>query len=476
MSPCVVLLWCGVRRHAAWIGLAGAYLKRTLRWSSDWDGNMSDASIDPTEEPDSEPMAYLGWQHGWGEERPFGLCRADRRQHVYCVGKTGTGKSTLLRNLILQDIHAGEGVGLIDPHGDLAQDVLDHIPPWRTDDVVYFSPADLEFPVGFNLLQDAPPERRHRIASGLVGAMKAIWRDSWGPRLEYILYASVAALLDCPNTSILGVQRMLVDRWYRRWVVKQVKDPVVRSFWLDEFEHYDLRFMREAIAPVQNKVGQLLMAPPVRNVLGQVRRKVDPRFMMDHRRIFIANLSKGLLGEDKANLLGSVLVTSFELAALERVDVPEHERQDFFLFIDEFHNFTTDSFATVLSEARKYRLCLTLSHQYLDQLKESVLRAVFGNVGSLISFRVGERDAEILAQEFGSEYTASHLSSLGNYEVLVKLLTRGQHGSPFLGQTLPPIAGVPGRRQRVIARSREKYASRRHVVEDKIRRWLRQAA
>ena len=224
---------------------------------------------------------------------------------MYCIGKTGTGKTTLLRNLILQDIYNGQGVGVIDPHGDLAHELLDDIPSWRTDDVVYFNPADLDYPIGFNLLERVPVERRPRIASGLVGAMKSIWRDSWGPRLEYILYAAIAALLDCENVSILGIQRMLVDEQYRRWVVKQVRDPVVKAFWMNEFERYEAKFMAEVTAPVQNKVGQLLMSPPIRNILGQVRRKIDPRFMMDNRRIFIANLSKGFLGEDKANLLGS---------------------------------------------------------------------------------------------------------------------------------------------------------------------------
>jgi hypothetical protein len=447
-------------------------VKRTSRRSSGRVGDMSD-SLKEESAAAGGPLACIGNRENWGGTEPFGLFAADRRQHVYTIGKTGTGKTTLLRNLILQDIYAGRGVGLIDPHGDLAQDIIDHVPSWRTDDVVYFNPADLDFPIGFNLLQRVPPERRHRIASGLVLAMKSIWRDSWGPRLEYILYASVAALLDCENVSILGIQRMLVDRRYRRWVVDQVGDPLVRSFWLDEFEHYDLRYMREAIAPVQNKVGQLLMSPPIRNVLGQIRRRVDPRFMMDNRRIFIANLSKGQLGEDKANLLGSVLVTSFELAALERVDVREDEREDFFLFIDEFHNFTTDSFATILSEARKYRLCLTLSHQYLDQVAESVRKAIFGNVGTLISFRVGDFDAQMLSLDYGGVYTPSQFSSLDNFEVLVKLLSRGQHGDPFRGRTLPPISIHSGRGGQVIRRSREKYASQKHVVEDKIDRWMR---
>lgn len=230
---------------------------------------MSGDDHDPF--PD-EPIVYVGLRQVWGGVEPFGLHVPDRRQHVYCVGQSGTGKSTLLRNLIIQDIELGRGVGLIDPHGDLAESILDSISPWRTDDVVYFNPADLAYPIGLNLLVNAPPERRHRIASGLVGSMKAIWHDSWGPRMEYILYAAVAALLDCRNVSILGVQRMLIDHRYRSWVVDQVKDPIVKSFWTREFESYGAQFRQEAIAPIQNKIGQLLMAPPLRNVLGHLKR------------------------------------------------------------------------------------------------------------------------------------------------------------------------------------------------------------
>lgn len=340
-------------------------------------------------------ITNLGVRSGWDGEQPFGLAPADRRRHLYTIGQTGVGKTSLLRHLILQDIEAGHGVAVIDPHGDLAGEILDYIPPRRTDDVVYFNPADLDHPVGFNLLAAVPAERRHLVASGVVSALKSIWRESWGPRLEYILYAAVAALLECQNVTLLGVQRMLVEETYRRWVVKQVKDPLVCSFWTEEFEDYDPRFRREAVAPIQNKVGQLLMAAPVRNILGQVRSRFDPRFMMDNRRILIANLSKGLLGEDKANLLGSLLVNAFQVAALSRADAPEENRLDFHLYIDEFHSFSTDTFATIVSEARKYRLCLTLSHQYISQLSKPVRDAVFGNVGTIVAFRVGETDARI---------------------------------------------------------------------------------
>jgi len=255
-------------------------------------------------------------------------------------------------------------------------------------------------------------------------------------------------------------------------VVRQVKDPMVRAFWLNEFGSYDARFVTEAIAPIQNKVGQLFMAAPIRNILGQVRSRVDARFMMDTGRIFIGNLSKGRLGEDKANLLGALLVTQFQLAAMARADVPEGGRRDFFLFIDEFQNFSTDSFASILSEARKYRLCLTLSHQYVGQLVPEIRDAVFGNVGSLLSFRVGSSDANFLAKEFGGAYTESNFTEVGNHEVLAKLLNDGRSVAPFLGTTLPDVGRNYGRREILVRRSREKYGTRREVVEGRIARWM----
>jgi hypothetical protein len=415
----------------------------------------------------------LGTREVWGGEIPFGLGVADRRQHLYVIGKSGTGKTALLRNSIIQDIAAGHGVGVIDPHGDLAMELLNHIPPSRTDDVVYFDATAAEYPIGINLLQNVPSDQRHRVASELVSSLKAIWRESWGPRMEYILYAAIAALLDTTDGSLLGVQRILSDESYRSWVVRQVKDPAVLRFWSVEFASYDERFRREAVAPIENKVGQLLMAPPVRNLLGQVRRKIDARFMMDDRRIFIANLAKGMLGEDKANLLGSMLVSSFQLAAMGRAEIPEQVRQDFYLYVDEFHNFTSDSFASILSEARKYRLCLTLSHQFVEQLPRPLSAAVFGNVGNLISFRVGEHDAHSLSREFGDSYNPETLGELGNFNVVAKILENGEHRQPFIGRTMPPIEQRHGKRDNLIRRSREKYATPRHIVEDKIDRWMR---
>ncbi len=417
----------------------------------------------------------IGEREGWGNPIPFGISPADRRQHIYLTGKTGSGKTTLLRNMIVQHIAKGDGVGLIDPHGDLAEELLNHIPPWRTDHLCYFNPGDLDFPVGLNLLWDVAPDDRHLVASGIVAAFKGIWRDSWGPRLEYILYNAVAALLDCKNATLLGVNRLLIDDGFRAKVIRQIKDPFIRAFWAEEYEGYDQRFRREAIAPIQNKIGQFLLNPVVRNILGQVKSKVSIPFVMDHGRLFIANLSKGRLGHDKANLLGSLLVTQFQMAAMARANRPEGERLDFNFFIDEFQNFSTDAFASILAEARKYRLCLTLSHQYIDQLSLPVRQAVFGNVGTLIAFRVGHTDAEVLEKEFGHTFTAALLADLDRYEAVVKLLEDGANREPFRAKMLPPVENRLGRPDKLIAGSRQRFAKPRDVIERKLDRWMANA-
>lgn len=413
----------------------------------------------------------LGTRAVWGQSRPFGLGCVDRRQHCYIVGKTGVGKSTLLRNMIVQDILAGAGVGVIDPHGDLAAELLEFVPPNRVRDVVYFNPGDLEFPVAFNLLKETPRPQRHLVADGIVAAFKSIWKDSWGPRLAHVLYASVAALLECQNVSLLGVPRMLSDADYRRWVVSQVSDPLLRHYWNVELAGYDKRFLGEVISPVLNKAGALLLSAPLRNVLGQVRSTIDVSFVMDHRRIFIANLAKGAIGEEKANLLGAVLVTQFQQAAMQRAKLAEADRVDHFLFIDEFHNFSTDSFATILAETRKQKLALTISNQHLEQLSDSIRAAVFGNVGSIVSFRVGESDGALLSRELDG-YAAATLCNMGNYEVCAKLLNNGSQSEAFLGRTLPPMGKRFGRSEQVIRYCRERYATRRVEVEEKISRWL----
>ena len=414
----------------------------------------------------------IGERHGWDTPQPFGISTVDQRQHIYIIGKTGSGKSTLLRNMLLQHIELGHGVALIDPHGDLAEELLNHIPPHRSDHLIYFNPGDLEFPIGLNLLANVKPDDRHLVASGIVSAFKGIWRDSWGPRLEYILYNAISALLECENSTLLGVNRLLTDEKFRARVIRQVKDPFIRAFWAEEYENYDERFRREAIAPIQNKLGQFLLNPVIRNILGQVKSKVNIPFTMDNGRLFIANLSKGRLGHDKANLLGSLLTTQFQLGAMARATKPENERRDFFLAIDEFQNFSTDAFSSILSEARKYRLCLTLSHQYIDQLSLPIRQAVFGNVGTLICFRVGYADAEIMETEFGKTIPASGLSDLDRYEAVVKLLDDGVNKTPFRAIMLPPLECNTGRKETLIALSRERFGLPRKEIDNKLTRWM----
>ena len=417
-------------------------------------------------------LITIGERLGWDDLQPFGIAPGDERQHVYIIGKTGSGKTTLLRNLMVQHVILGHGVGLIDPHGDLAEEILHHIPSNRADHLVYFNPGDLAYPVGLNLLANVAPDDRHLVASGIVSAFKALWRDSWGPRLEYILHNAISALLDCRNTTLLGVNRMLTDERYRAWVIRQIRDPFIRSFWADEYAGYDQRFQREAIAPIQNKLGQFLLNPVIRNILGQVKTKISIPFIMDNERLFIANLSKGNLGHDKANLLGSLLTTQFQLGALARTNRPEAERIDFHLLIDEFQNFSTDAFAVILAEARKYRLCLTLSHQYIDQLSSPIRQAVFGNVGTLVAFRIGHTDADVLEKEFGKTFPASVFVDLDRYEAVVKLLEDGMNKEPFRAKMLPPLENRHGFKEKLIEHSRERFATPRSTVEDKLNRWM----
>jgi hypothetical protein len=359
-----------------------------------------------------------------------------------------------------------------DPHGDLALEILEHIPPSRIREVIYFNPADQEYPIGFNLLRTVPESRRHLVASGIVSAFKSVWLDSWGPRLEYILYGCIAALVSAENATVLGAQRMLFDSEYRDWVLAQVDDPMVRGFWENEFAAYGRRLLSEAIAPLQNKIGQLVMSPLVRNIVGQVSSSIDLSAIMNRRQILIVNLAKGDLGEDKANLLGSMLVTAFHLAALSRSGMPIEQRSDYHLYVDEFQSFATEAFASVLSEARKYGLCLTLSHQYTSQLREDVRDALLGNVGSIIAFRVAESDARLLTREFGGSLQLSAFTDLANFEARVRALTAGVQTDSFLATMSPPVGERYGRSASIIARSRRSYSTPRDVVEDRISRWM----
>ncbi len=407
------------------------------------------------------------------EFKKFGIKTDDRRRHMYLIGKTGMGKSTVLENMIIDDIRAGRGVAVVDPHGDLAEKIMQYIPAERVKDVVYFNPADMEYPIAFNVVEQVEHHLQHLVASGLIGVFQKLWADSWGPRLEYILRNAILAILDFPGSTLLGVVRMLSDKAYRKRVVSNIKDPVVKAFWEKEFASYADKFASEAVSPIQNKVGQFLSSALMRNIVGQVKSSIDLRDIMDNGKILIMNLSKGRIGEDNSALLGAMMITKIQLAAMSRVDIPEKERRDFYLYIDEFQNFSTDSFANILSEARKYRLDLILAHQYIEQLTEKVKPAVFGNVGTMISFRVGASDAEELAKEFMPTFNEEDLVNLPKYEMYLKLMIDGITSAPFSARGLPPLTDEErtGQEENTIRFSREKYATPRSIVEERIMSW-----
>ncbi len=430
----------------------------------------SDEQIKPAMIADPE-VNYFGLANYRNQNRKFGIKLDDRRRHMYIVGKTGMGKTTLLENMVLNDIYAGHGLGYVDPHGDTAEKILDYIPAHRINDVVYFNPADLDYPIGFNILETIRPEQKHLVASGLMGVFKKIWPDVWSSRMEYILNNTILALLDFPGTTLLGINRLLADAEYRRRVVNNTKDPVIKAFWQTEFAAYNDKYKQEAVAPIQNKIGQFLSASVIRNIVAQVKSRINIREIMDEKKIFIMNLSKGRIGEDNSRLLGGMLITKIQLSAMERVDTPEAKRPDFFLYVDEFQNFATESFANILSEARKYRLDLIMAHQYMEQLEEEVLAAVIGNVGSLVTFRVGSTDAEILAKEFIPTFVEEDLVNLPKFHIYLKLMIDGVASKPFSALTLSPIAVSTGSFDKVVKVSRERYATSRDKIEDKIARW-----
>ncbi len=421
-----------------------------------------------------ENITLLGITNFRGQAKKFGVKVDDRRRHMYLVGKTGMGKSVLIENMVIQDILNGHGVALVDPHGDLVEKVLNFIPPNRINDVVYFNPSDYDYPIAFNVLENVDVTKRHLIASGLLGVFKKIWADSWGPRLEYVLNNAIMALLEYPGATLLGIMRMLVDKKYRDKVVRNTTDPVVKSFWVDEYDKYPQKFQAEAIAPIQNKVGRFLSTPLTRNIVGQVKSSIDLRNIVDSQKILLMNLSKGRIGEDNSALLGAMIITKIQLAIMSRVDIPEDDRKDFYLYVDEFQNFATESFANILSEARKYRLNLVVAHQYIEQLDESVSAAVFGNVGTMVVFRIGAADAEFLEKEFEPDVDHEDLVNLTKYSVYIKLMIDGVSSSPFQATTLAPMK-IPENGQettdKVIRVSRERYTAPREIVEAKIVKW-----
>lgn len=418
---------------------------------------------------DQNRVTYFGETDARNQRVKFGIKAKDRTRHVYVIGKTGMGKSTLLENMAAQDIQNGEGLCFIDPHGKTADLLLEYVPENRINDVIYIAPFDTDYPISFNVLESVDVDKRHLVVSGLMSTFKKIWVDAWSARMEYILTNTLLALLECPNTTLLGVNKMLSDKEYRKEVVSQIQDPSVKNFWVKEFAGYTERMAAEAVPSIQNKVGQFTANPLIRNMIGQPESSFDLRKAMDSRKIIIINLSKGRIGDENMKLLGGMLVTKIYLSAMSRADLSDRVlavMPNFYLYVDEFQNFANASFADILSEARKYKLNLTIAHQYIEQMDEQVRAAVFGNVGTMIVFRVGATDAEVLEKEFAPSFQAEDLVNLGFAQIYLKLMIDGLTSSPFSSVTLPPIQH-PERMyvQEIIQASRKQFARPRETVE-----------
>ncbi len=425
---------------------------------------------------DPEHITYIAETDYRNQRTRFGIKSRDRTRHMYVIGKSGVGKSTLLENMAIQDIVRGEGLAVLDPHGSFAEKMLDYIPEHRIKDVIYFAPFDTENPISFNVLEDVGADKRHFVASGLMSTFKKIWVDAWSARMEYILNNILLALLESPDATLLGVNRMLSDKAFRDKTVAGVTDPGVKAFWTDEFAKYGDRYMQEAGAAIQNKIGQFTASPLIRNLIGQPKSSFDIRAAMDNQKILIVNLSKGRIGEQNTSLLGSMIITKIYLAAMSRADASPTrlaELPNFYFYVDEFQSFANESFANILSEARKYKLALVIAHQYVAQMEESVRDAVFGNVGTSISFRVGPLDGELLEKVFSPQFTANDLVNLGMAQIYLSLLINDMGSAPFSARTLPPVPRPTiTYRNDVIESSRMHYTQPRDVVEKNINDWF----
>ncbi len=417
--------------------------------------------VTPEYRADLSPIATTNFR---GHNTMFGLPRADRSRHLYIIGQTGVGKSGLLELLTISDIYSSYGFAVIDPHGDYAVNTLRRIPAERVADVIYFNPADTDFPMAFNPMEVTDPKLKTHTASELIGVLKRMF-DSWGPRLEYILRYSLLALLDYPNATMLDITRILTDKKFRTEVLKYVQDPVIRQFWTVEFASWNDKFAAEAVAPVLNKVGAFTANPLVRNIIGQPKSSFNVRQIMDERKILLVNLSRGLLGEDNAALLGSLLVTKIQLAAMSRADISAEQRTPFYLYVDEFQNFATDSFATILSEARKYGLNLTVANQYTAQMSSEVKDAVFGNVGSIVAFRMGADDARSMLRYFEPKFEEYDLVHMHNRHFVISMTIEGEKTPAFSSISLNlPVAGQDYSAA-IVESSRNRYAYSRESVE-----------
>ncbi|MGH7175070.1 MAG: type IV secretion system DNA-binding domain-containing protein [Minisyncoccia bacterium] len=419
-----------------------------------------------------ERVTYFAATDSRGKRIPFGIKAKDRERHMYVIGKTGMGKSTLLENMAIQDIRNGEGLAFIDPHGSAVDKLLEYIPEERMKDVVYFAPFDLEQPIAFNVMEDVGFDKRHLVVSGLMATFKKIWEDAWSARMEYILSNTLLALLEYPGATLLGVNRMYTDKVYRKKVVENIKDPLVKDFWTKEFATYTDRYTQEATPAIQNKIGQFTSNPLIRNIIGQSKSSFDIRQMMDSRKILLINLSKGLVGDTNMRLLGSMLVTRIFLAAMSRAELDERSLKKsakFYLYVDEFQNFANETFSEILSEARKYNLNLIIAHQYVEQMEEEVQAAVFGNVGTTVAFRVGPFDAEKLEVVFAPEFTPEDLVNLGARQIYLTLMIDGLGSRPFSAATLPPIEPPAlSYRNEVVESSRQTFGNPRKGIEEGI--------
>ena len=393
-------------------------------------------------------------------ETIFGLNNKDRRRHIWTIGKTGTGKSTMIANMAIDDMKKGRGIAVIDPHGDLCEILLNYVPKSRISDVVYFNPADKDYPIVINPLEVTNKEEAELVVSGIVSIFNKIFGFSWGPRLEYILRTSLLTLSDVPNTTLKDIPLLLTNQSYRNQIVSKITEPTLKSFWVDEFDKMPPNLQKEAISPILNKVGQFVTSPLIRTVIGSPKSTIKLDDVMNEGKILFANLSQGRLGEDNAALLGAMLITKLQLAAMHRVDMPEEQRRDFYLYVDEFQNFATGSFIKIMSEARKYRLNIMLANQYMAQIPEEVQKAILGNAGSIVTFAVGASDATILFKEFAEVFSETDLVNLSNFQVACKLAIDGYSTRPFLAHTLPLPISKNLNREKVIRISRERWAKK----------------
>lgn len=411
------------------------------------------------------PIGIVNWRNS---QQAFSIKDIDRLGHIYVIGKTGVGKSTLLLNMAISDIQKGKGICIIDPHGDIAENILHHIPKNRIEDVIYFNPKDLEYPIAFNPLKGIHKNFHHLVSSGLVATLKKIWAETWGPRLEYILKFCLMTLLEYPDATLLDIQPLLTDMYFRNKVLSYVTNEHTISFWKTEFEKYSPNLRSEAIAPILNKTGIFITSIPLRNIVGQKTRGFRMQQVLVEGKILIANLAKGEIGEETSSLLGSILVTSIQLAAMFRSNRPEHQRKPFYLYVDEMHSFISLSFVDILSEARKYKLSLFLAHQYIEQVREEIRSAIFGNVGTLISFRIGAQDAEHVAKEFHPVFNEDDLINLPRYSMYLKLMIDGATSQPFSATTLSPKPVTASFKEEVIQVSQRGYGRERAIVEKSI--------